>query len=72
MRINMPMSAHNVSVWILNLFVTKASIHPLSYIGAHEPPKAAKERRTSHSCASGSSMHSRIPNFYLIRQEAMT
>ncbi len=38
--------------------------------GAHEPPKAAKERRTSYAGASGSSTYSHVPNFYLIWQEA--
>ncbi len=36
----------------------------------HEPPKAAKERRTSHAGASASSTYSHVPNFYLIWQEA--
>ncbi len=32
----------------------------------------AKERRTLHAGVSGSSVHSRIPNYYLIWQEAVT
>ncbi len=33
--------------------------------GVHELLKAVKERRTSYACTSGSSMHSRVPNFTL-------
>ena len=40
--------------------------------GAYEPPKAAKERQTQHAGRSGSSITSHLPNFYLIRQEAIT
>ncbi len=31
--------------------------------GAHEPPKAAKDRRTPHTRVSGSSMYARVPDF---------
>ncbi len=40
--------------------------------GAHEPPKAANERRTSYAGASERSTYSRVPKFYLIWQEAVT
>ena len=43
----------------------------LVHTGAHEPPKAAKERRTQHVCPTGSSSPSHVPNFYPIRQEAI-
>ena len=38
----------------------------------YEPPKVAKECRTQHARPSGSSRNSRVPNFYLIRQETIT
>ena len=42
--------------------------HMYRYVhtGAHEPLKAAKERRTQHAGRSGSSITSHVPNVYLI------
>ena len=42
---------------------------PSGKSGAHEPPKAAKERQTQHVRPSRISSPSHVPKFYLIRHK---
>ena len=53
------------------LFESKSGVERWMLTGAHEPPKAMKERRTPHTRVRTCSIHSHIQMFYLIWQEAV-